>query len=59
MSQPWSSADDSQGHDFVEVRLCYQFTTLFNLDIQLPFGFGLDLGTLHLQQQAVFNVANY
>ena len=44
---------------YVEVRTCYQFTTLFDLDISLPFGAGINLGDVYLQKQAVFTVADY
>jgi len=42
---------------YVEVRVCYQFTTLFNLsDIDLPFGWGLSVGDIWLQKQRVFAI---
>jgi hypothetical protein len=45
---------------YVEVRLCYRFTTLFNLtNIQLPFGAGLSLGDVYLQKNRTFTVADY
>jgi len=44
---------------YVEVRVCYQFTTLFNLHLQLPFGWGLSLGDVWLQRDREFTVANY
>jgi hypothetical protein len=59
MSGGWSTDDDSQGNDYVETRVCYHFTTLFNLHLAMPLGFGLNLGDVYLQQRAVFNVANY
>jgi hypothetical protein len=54
MAESWSSALDPQGHPYVEVRLCYRFTTLFNLP-----AFGLELGTVHLEQRGTFTVADY
>jgi hypothetical protein len=44
---------------YVEVRTCYHFTTLFDLEISLPFGAGLGLGDVYLQKEAVFTVADY
>ena len=44
----------------VEVRVCYQFETIINLsDLRLPFGNGLDIGTIWLQRDRVFSVADY
>jgi hypothetical protein len=39
---------------FVEVRTCYHFTTLFNLHLQLPFAAGLNLGDIWLQRSRSF-----
>ena len=45
---------------WVEVRVCYRFTTLINLnDVNLPFGSGLSLGDVWLQRTRVFTVADY
>lgn len=44
---------------YVEVRTCYRFTTLFELNMALPMNTGLDLGAVYLQRQAVFAVADY
>jgi hypothetical protein len=45
---------------YVEVRVCYQFTTLLNLsDLRLPFGWGLSLGDIYLQKDRNFTVACY
>ncbi len=45
---------------YVEVRVCYKFTTLFNIqNLQLPFGWGLSLGDLYLQKSRTFSVACY
>ncbi|MGH2489450.1 MAG: TadE/TadG family type IV pilus assembly protein [Candidatus Limnocylindria bacterium] len=38
----------------VEVRVCYQFTTLFNLHFTLPGNTGLDLGQVWIQRERVF-----
>jgi hypothetical protein len=44
----------------VEVRVCYRFETIVNLSgLRLPFGNGLDLGTIWLQRDRVFTVADY
>lgn len=40
----------------VEVRLCYRFTTLFNLHLALPFNWGLSLGDVWLQRTREFAV---
>jgi hypothetical protein len=44
---------------YVEVRTCYRFTTLFDLDISLPMNTGLGLGDVYLQKEAIFTVADY
>ena len=44
---------------YVEVRTCYQFTTLFNLNLSLPMNTGLSLGEIFLQREATFTVADY
>jgi hypothetical protein len=45
---------------YVEVRDCYQFTTLINIsDLRLPFGWGLSLGDIWLQRTRQFAVACY
>jgi len=45
---------------YVEVRVCYQFTTLFNLgNMKLPFGWSISLGDIWLQRDREFTVANY
>jgi len=38
----------------VEVRVCYRFTTLFNLHFTLPGNVGLDLGEIWIQRERVF-----
>ncbi|HET7667486.1 MAG TPA: TadE/TadG family type IV pilus assembly protein [Mycobacterium sp.] len=45
---------------YVEVRVCYRFTTLFNLQqLELPFGWGLSVGDVWLQRTRVFSVGAY
>ena len=55
LGEPWSNA--SGGADFsyaVEVRVCYRFTTLFNLQFTLPGNVGLSLGDVWIQRERVF-----
>jgi len=59
MDDPWITDTDSQGHAYVEVRVCYHFTTLFNLNLSLPFGAGISVGDVYIQRKAVFTVADY
>jgi hypothetical protein len=45
---------------YVEVRVCYRFTTLVNLtNLNLPFGWSLSLGEIYLQKDRNFTVACY
>jgi TadE-like protein len=45
---------------YVEVRVCYLFTTLLNLGkLDLPFGWSLSLGDIWVQRDREFTVANY
>jgi TadE-like protein len=55
MAEPWSfySGREALSHS-VEVRVCYQFTTLFNLHFTLPGNVGLDLGEVWIQRERVF-----
>ena len=57
MAQGWNntSGGAAASHS-VEVRVCYHFTTLFNLRIALPFESGLNLGDVWLQRERVFVV---
>jgi hypothetical protein len=56
----WPSMWTSGVLPSVEVRVCYRFETIVNLaGVQLPFGNGLDLGTIWLQRARVFSVADY
>jgi hypothetical protein len=44
----------------VEVRVCYRFDTILNLSgINLPFGQGIDVGSVWLQRDRAFTVADY
>ena len=54
----WTNAYEPSGAAsyFVEVRLCYKFETLFNLDISLPLNWGLSLGDIWLQRTRTFVV---
>lgn len=55
--EPWlDSSGGLVGSHSVEVRLCYHFTTLFNLDMSLPLGWGLSLGDVWLQRSRAFVV---
>jgi len=55
MTEPWSfySGGEALSHS-VEVRVCYRFTTLFNLHFTLPGNTGLDLGEVWIQRERVF-----
>jgi hypothetical protein len=45
---------------YVEVRVCYRFTTLFNLaDVDLPFGWGISVGEVWLERTRQFAVGDY
>jgi TadE-like protein len=45
---------------YVEVRVCYRFSTLFNLsELRLPLGWGLSVGDIYLQKARVFTVGFY
>jgi hypothetical protein len=52
---PWNaaSAGDTASHA-VEVRVCYQFTTLFNLHVSLPMHAGLNLGDVWIERTRYF-----
>jgi hypothetical protein len=53
--EAWSHASGGvQGSHAVEVRVCYRFTTLFNLHFTLPGNTGLDLGDIWLQRDRTF-----
>lgn len=56
----WTAGKAPTTLPYVEVRVCYQFTTLFNLqNLQLPLANGLNLGNVWLQKDRVFAVADY
>ena len=64
MDSAWDPAIEqtspAQPLSYVEVRGCYQFTTLFNLtDLELPFGWSLSLGEVWLQRDRAFVAGNY
>lgn len=51
----WSNASGGEvGSHWVEVRLCYHFTTLLNLRLSLPFNAGLALGDVFLDRTRSF-----
>ena len=58
---PWEPAwvGSPEASAYVEVRICYVFTTLFNLDLALPMNTGISLGDIYLQDRSVFTVADY
>jgi hypothetical protein len=56
----WPSLWTSGMLPSIEVRTCYRFDTLFNLrDLHLPLANGLSLGSIWLQRDRVFTVADY
>jgi TadE-like protein len=63
MNDAWSPAvaqtNPAQPLSYVEVRACYRFTTLFNLNLRLPFGSNLALGDVWLQRDRSFVAGNY
>jgi Flp pilus assembly protein TadG len=59
LRDPWATNEDVQAHDYVEVRVCYRFTTLFNLNFTLPMGAGISIGDIYLQNAGAFIVADY
>jgi len=55
LAEPWSNySGGAAASHAVEVRVCYQFTTLFNLHFTLPGNVGLDLGEIWIQRERVF-----
>jgi len=57
LEDPWSNAvSQSIASYYVEVRLCYKFETLFNLDLSLPMNAGLDLGDIWIERTRTFVV---
>lgn len=61
LHDPWPPTAPAAGMlPWVEVRVCYQFTTLFNLrDLDLPLGWSLSVGDIWLQRERSFAVADY
>ena len=62
MAGSWSNTkvQGPESLPYVEVRVCYRFTTLMNLsDLSLPFGSGMSLGEIWLQRDRSFAVADY
>jgi hypothetical protein len=57
----WPTTEPAVGDlPWVEVRVCYQFTTLFNLqDLEFPFGAGISFGNIWLERTRSFTVADY
>ena len=58
----WTAANEhgAGALPYVEVRICYRFTTLFNMsEMQLPFGWGLSLGEIWLQRDRSFAAGDY
>lgn len=54
---PWPSVSGGiEGSHRVEVQVCYQFTTLFNLHLSLPMNTGLALGDVYLERTRSFVV---
>jgi len=54
---PWPSVSGGEASSHrVEVQVCYQFTTLFNLHLSLPMNTGLSLGDIYLQRTRSFVV---
>lgn len=55
ISDAWvNTSGGADGSHFVEVRVCYRFTTLFNLHLSLPFSAGINLGDVWLQKDRIF-----
>jgi hypothetical protein len=55
MNDLWApySGGENLSHS-VEVRVCYHFTTLFNLHLSLGLGWGINLGDIWIQRSRVF-----
>lgn len=64
MDPPWTATieqtDPPTALPYVEVRVCYRFTTLFSLtNLQLPFGWSISVGEVWLQRNRVFVAGTY
>jgi hypothetical protein len=61
---PWTNANGGAAAGarpalvYVEVRICYRFTTLFS-SVSLPLGWSINLGEIWLQRGRQFAAANY
>lgn len=55
-NRAWSTNFTNAASYFVEVRVCYKFETLFNLDLSLPMGAGISVGDVWLQRTRTFVV---
>ena len=50
----------SEESRYVEVRICYQFTTIVNMeDLRLPLNSGISVGEIWLEKDRVFGVGFY
>lgn len=61
-SEGWTTNKDggASALAYVEVRVCYRFTTLIDLsDVNLPFGWSISIGEVWLQRDRSFTVADY
>lgn len=66
LSAAWSNVNagaDPSGAEplpYVEVRVCYEFATLFNVtNLNLPLGWSISVGIVHLERDRNFTVACY
>jgi hypothetical protein len=61
LHEPWPpTTPNTNDLAWVEVRVCYRFTTLIDLsDVELPFGWSISLGEMWLQRDRSFTVAAY
>jgi hypothetical protein len=62
VSEGWSTTktDGAESLAYVEVRVCYRFTTIIDLtDVRLPFGWDISIGEVWLQSDRSFTVADY
>ena len=63
MSEGWSTFKSSGNPEdlaYVEVRVCYRFTTIIDLTaVRLPFGWDISIGEVWLQRDRSFTVADY
>lgn len=57
IAEPWDpGTGGAVASHSIEVRTCYHFTTLFNLQLSLPLGWGISLGDVWLQRSRTFLV---